>query len=147
METNNNWTKNPKKGIFFPFLFLFLFPFLSYSQISLEVGSYLTINPCKKGKPEFESMDVYARTKPYDKSKVDTLTGEGLLQEFFSDKSIDAKRLPCSMGGHKYRIAALQEFEEKGKVKRVVLCYTKYPLTLIWIELDKALELEEISFP
>ncbi len=113
---------------------------------NLEVGSYLTINPCKKNKKEFVYIDVYARTKPYDKKLVDTLTGDGLLKEFFNENSIDAKRLPCSMGGYQYKIAALHEFNDKGKTKRVVLCYTLYPLTLIWIELDKALETAEISY-
>jgi hypothetical protein len=77
---------------------------------------------------------------------VDSLSGEGLLDVFFSDKSIDAKRLPCSMGGFKYKIAALHEFAIEGQNKRVMLLYTSYPLTLIWVELDKALELGEITF-
>lgn len=112
----------------------------------LEVGKYLKINSCKKGSSEFVSIDVYARTKAYNKKKVDSLSGEGLLSAFFDDSSIDAKRLPCVMGDKKYKIAALHEFDDKGISKRVVLCYTAYPLTLIWIELDKALELGEISY-
>jgi hypothetical protein len=129
-----------------------LFVFLAYAGMgqvvekTISVGQKVYIIPCKKGAKEYVSMDVYARTKPFDKSKIDSLTGEGLLQEFFNDKSIDAKRLPCSMGGHYYRIAAFHEFEEKGNIKRVLLCYTSYPLTLIWIELDKANELGEITF-
>ncbi len=112
----------------------------------LVVGKYLKINPCKKGSTEFVAIDIYARTKPYNKKKVDTLSGEGLLGAFFNDSSIDAKRLPCVMGGKKYKIAALHEFDDKGVNKRVVLCYTTYSLTLIWIELDKALELGEITY-
>ncbi|MDZ4668701.1 MAG: hypothetical protein SGJ00_12580 [bacterium] len=134
--------------IIFTILFLFIASF-SFGQVvekTISVGEKIYILPCKKGAKEFVAMDVYARTKPFDKSKIDTLTGEGLLQEFFNDKSIDAKRLPCSMGGYYYRIAAYHEFEDKGTVKRVLLCYTSYPLTLIWIELDKANELGEISF-
>ena len=113
---------------------------------SLEVGQFVRINACKNGQAEFVSMDVYARTKAYDKKKVDSLSGEGLLDVFFSDKSIDAKRLPCNMGGFKYKIAALHEFAIEGQNKRVMLLYTSYPLTLIWVELDKALELGEITF-
>ena len=113
---------------------------------TISVGQFLYVKPCKKGSKEFVSMDVYARTTAYDKSKVDSLTGDGLIQEFFNDKSIDAKRLPCVMGGYKYRIAAYHEFEDKGATKRVLLCYTAYSLTLIWVELDKALELDEIAF-
>jgi hypothetical protein len=136
------------KALFTLLLFGFLVQTGTAQEImpkAIEVGSYIKVNACKKGAVEFESMDVYARTKPYDKSKIDTLTGEGLLDAFFNDKSIDAKRLPCVMGNHSYKIAALQEFEDKGVVKRVILCYTAYPLTLIWIELDRALALNEIS--
>lgn len=115
------------------------------AQTTLEVGKYIRTKPCKKGAENFESMDIYARTKPYDLSKVDTLTGEGFVNEFFNDKSIDAKRLPCSMGGYTYKIMALQVVEDKGTTRRVVICATKYPLTVIWIELDKALELGEIE--
>lgn len=129
------------------YLLLFSLPLLVHGQSkTLEVGSKIKVLPCKKGQSEYQSMDIYARTTPYNKSHVDSLSGEGLLQEFFNDKSIDAKRLPCSMGGYTYTVAALQEIDDKGKTKRVVLCYTKYELTLIWIELDAALELGEISF-
>jgi hypothetical protein len=131
------------------FLIMVFFAQLCLAQTeekTVSVGQYVLVKPCKKGSKEFVSMDVYARTKPYNKSKVDSLTGDGLIQEFFNDKSIDAKRLPCVMGGYKYKIAAYHEFEEKGAVRRVLLCYTSYHLTLIWIELDKALELDEIAF-
>jgi hypothetical protein len=133
------------------YLLAFLFPVLALAQtektvaVALEVGNYIKVNTCKKGAAEFQSMDVYARTNPYNKANVDSLTGEGLLDEFFNDKSIDAKRLPCVMGGKKYKIGALQEFEKDGETKRVALLYTAYPLTLIWVELDKALELGEIT--
>lgn len=132
------------------FLFLLMDIFFAgnaqnLTEKSIEVGQFLYINPCNKNQKEFISMDVYARTKPYNKKLIDTTTGDGLLDEFFKDKSIDAKRLPCSMGGHKYRIAALHQFNEAGQNKRVILLYTAYPLTLIWVELDKALELGEIK--
>ena len=134
--------------LLFAFLFVWILPISAQEFIkkNLEVGTYLKINSCKKGKKEFVAIDIYARTNAYNKSKVDTLTGEGLLAEFFKETSIDAKRLPSSMGGKKYKIAALHEFDDNGATKRVVLCYTTYPLTLIWIELDKALELGEITY-
>ncbi|MCG9881743.1 MAG: hypothetical protein MH472_14190 [Bacteroidia bacterium] len=125
------WAQNPKEEVVVK---------------TLEVGQKLRINACKSGQTEFASMDVYARTKAYNEKKVNKKTGEGLIEEFFKDKSIDAKRLPCVMGNKQYTIAAYHEFEVKGETKRVVLCYTAYPLTLIWIELDKAIELGEISF-
>lgn len=105
------------------FLIMVFFAQLCLAQTeekTVTVGQYVLVKPCKKGSKEFVSMDVYARTKPYNKSKVDSLTGDGLIQEFFNDKSIDAKRLPCVMGGYKYKIAAYHEFEEKGAVRRVL---------------------------
>lgn len=113
---------------------------------TLNVGDFITINPCKKNQKEIESMDVYSRTTPYNKSMVDTLNGEGLFEAFFNDKSIDAKPLPCIMSGKKYKVAALNEFNVNGTLRRVVLCYTNYHLTLIWIELDQALANNQISF-
>ena len=115
-------------------------------KVNLEVGSLIKINPCKKGKKEFEGIDVYARNQAYDKKKVNKETGEGLIEAFFEkNTSIDAKRLPCVMGGHSYKIASLQEFPTPEGIKRVVICYTTYDLTIIWIDLDKALEAGEIA--
>lgn len=128
----------------FSFSLLFLVPVSLYSQSNLEVGQSIKLSPCPKGKTEFISMDVYARTKPYDTTKVNKATGDGLLKEFFSDKSIDAKRLPCSMGGYSYKIAALHDLSTEKEPRRVVLLYTKFPLTLIWMELDKAIENREL---
>lgn len=115
-------------------------------QKNLEVGGDIFIKPCKKGQKEVLSMDVYSRNTPYNKKKVNKATGEGLFDEFFSDKSIDAKPLPCIMSGKKYKVAALQEFNVNGQYKRVVLCYSGYDLTLIWIEFDEALLKGDISF-
>jgi hypothetical protein len=50
------------------------------------------------------------------------------------------------MSGKKYKVAALQEFNVNGNIKRVVLCYSGYDLTIIWIEFDQALLNGEISF-
>ncbi len=135
-------------------LVVFLFTHMAWGQTTaeqvvektIEVGQKLRVKPCVSGKSEFVAMDVYARTKPYNPKLVNKKTGEGLMEAFFNDKSIDAKRLPCVMGNHSYTIAAYHEFEVKGELKRVVLCYTNYPLTLIWIELDKAIALGEIDF-
>ncbi len=115
-------------------------------QKNLEVGGDIYIKPCKNGQKEILSMDIYSRTKPYNKKKVNKATGEGFFDEFFSDKSIDAKPLPCVMSGKKYKVAALQEFNVNGQYKRVVLCYSGYDLTVIWIEFDQALLKGEISF-
>jgi hypothetical protein len=133
-------------------LFLFLYglnPLLAQTSLqrkNLEVGDEIFIKPCKSGQKEILSMDIYSRTKPYNKKKVNKATGEGFFDEFFNDKSIDAKPLPCIMSGKKYKVAALQEFNVNGNIKRVVLCYSGYDLTIIWIEFDQALLNGEISF-
>jgi len=134
--------------IFIVSIFLFFSCFL-HAQIevrNIEVGSLIKIVVCKKGQKNFESMDVYARESLMDKSHVDSLSGEGIFEAFFKGSGIDAKRLPCIMGGRKYKIAALKEFEVDKKIKRVILCYTASPLTLIWIDLDRAIETKEIDF-
>jgi hypothetical protein len=115
-------------------------------QVNLEVGKLIKINPCKKGLKEFEGIDVYARNKAFDKNKVNKETGEGLIEAFFEkNTSIDAKRLPCVMGGHSYKIGSLQEFPTADGIKRVIICYTTFDLTIIWIDLDKSLAAGEIS--
>lgn len=141
-----------KQKLFFMVL-LSLFSFLVKAQnkiieekINIVVGGTIKIKSCSKNKKEFIGIDVYARNSAYNKSKVKKETGEGLLEAFFEkNTSIDAKRLPCSMGGRTYKIALLQEFDTPEGVKRVVICYTTYELTLIWIDLDKALEAGEIE--
>jgi hypothetical protein len=116
-------------------------------KINVEVGKYIQISACKTKDKNFKGIDVYARTTAYDRNKVDSLSGEGLIAAFFSkDASIDAKRLPCSMGGKKYKIAALQEYETENGLKKVVVCYTNYSLTLIWIDLDEANKHKEIKW-
>jgi len=116
-------------------------------KINIEVGKYIQIAACKTKVKNFKGIDVYARTTAYDHSKVDSINGDGLIAAFFSkDASIDAKRLPCSMGGKKYKIAALQEYETEKGMKKVVVCYTNYSLTLIWIDLDEAIKHKEIKW-
>jgi len=116
-------------------------------KINVEVGKYIQIAACKTKVKNFKGIDVYARTTAYDHSNVDSINGDGLIAAFFSkDASIDAKRLPCSMGGRKYKIAALQEYETEKGMKKVVVCYTNYSLTLIWIDLDEAIKHKEIKW-
>ncbi len=127
-------------------LLLLLYSQLLHAQkkVSLEVGKTIRIASCKN-KSSFKGIDVYARTTPYNKKGIDLKTGDGLVAAFFSkNASIDAKRLPCSMGGKQYQIAALQEYETDAGTKKIVICYTNYDLTLIWIDLDEAMKANEI---
>lgn len=115
----------------------------------IEVGMQIKITSCKKGSAAFVTMDMYRKTRiPEGKIQIDTLTGEGVFENFFAPGDFDARRLPCEYANKKYKVAALREFEdEKTKEpKRVMILYTKDPYTMIWVEFDKAVELKEIEF-
>ncbi len=121
--------------------------------INLQVGEWLTIGECKKGTQNFNYIDEYARTLPLDTSKIDRVTGVGLMEAFFSDKSIDAHRLPCLHAGKRYQIAAFHTFEVEdpsNKTKKieqnVMLLYSGYAQTLFWVMLDDAISAQEIIF-
>lgn len=139
-------------------IFLFFFGLtqthLKAQAVQLEVGKVIIIGDCKKGAETFEFIDEYARTLPLDTTKINKETGEGLLEAFFSDKNIDAHRLPCLHAGKKYKIAAFHTFEVPDpknpsvkKEQNVMLLYSGYPLTLFWVMLDEAIEAGEIKIP
>ena len=112
---------------------------------SLEVGATIHINKCKE--KAFVSMDIYTKTRyPKSEIKIDTLTGDGIFENFFDPGDFDVRRLPADYGNHNYKVAALRVFEQKdGSQKRVMICYTKNKLSMIWVEIDKAIELNEIE--
>lgn len=115
----------------------------------IEIGMLVKITPCKKGKSSFEGMDMYRKTRiPTSRIEIDSATGDGIFENFFAPGDFDAKRVPCDYGNQKYRVAALRIFEDKdtGTERRVLILYTKEPLTMIWVEFDKAIELKEIEF-
>lgn len=121
------------------------------ATINLQVGEWLTIGECKKGSQNFNFIDEYARTLPLDTSKIDRITGDGLMEAFFSDKSIDAHRLPCLHAGKRYQIAAFHTFEiedpankNKKIEQNVMLLYSGYAQTLFWVMLEDALSSQEI---
>ncbi len=115
---------------------------------SIEIGMTVHINKCNATKKSFESMDIYTKTRyPKTGIKIDTLTGDGIFENFFAPGDFDAKRLPCEYGNKNFKIAAFRTFDEKdGKQRRVMICYTGKKRSMIWVEVDKALELKEIEF-
>lgn len=115
----------------------------------IEVGMTVKLTACKSGSKSFVSMDMYRKTRiPQGKIVIDTLTGDGVFENFFAPGDFDARRLPCEYANKKYKVAALREFEdEKTKLaKRVMILYTQDSYTMIWVEFDKAIELKEIEF-
>jgi hypothetical protein len=131
------------------FSLFFITNFLSIAQqknkLFIKVGNQLFVKACKVNKPEFVGIEIYSRNEIYDKSNVDSLTGKGLSQAFFSTKSLDGKRLPCSMGGRAYTIAAIDTFTEKGITHNLVLLYDYYPLNLIMVDYESAVLNNEVE--
>ena len=114
---------------------------------NIRVGDYIFVKPCKSKQVEFNGIDIYSRTVGINKSKVDSITGDGFYEAFFDGKSsVEGKPLPCIMSNRKYKIAALQEVEEASKIRRIAICYTSYYLNVIWVEIDVALKSNEIEF-
>ncbi len=114
---------------------------------NIEIGMTIVVKPCKKGSKSFESMDLYTKTRyPASGIQIDTPTGYGIFENFFSPGDFDAKRLPCIYGNKRYTVAALKIYMVEDKPKRVMVCYTSNPLAMIWIEFDKAIELNEIEW-
>lgn len=114
----------------------------------IEVGMCVEINACKNQQGNYVAMDLYKKTR-YDANeivKIDTASGEGVFEYFFTPGDFDAKRLPCVFGEKKYKVAALRVFETNGIDKRVMILYTPDKLAVIWVEFDKAIELEEITW-
>ena len=111
----------------------------------LKVGNKLKISACAENKPEFVGIELYSRNVMYDKSNVDTLTGKGLTAAFFDTKNLDGKRLPCSMGGRTYFIASVDTFTDKNQTHTVVLLYDYFPLNLLLIDYETAIQNNEIE--
>jgi hypothetical protein len=114
----------------------------------IAVGMKVKIATCKDKGKSIESMDLYRKTRIPETILIDTATGEGIFESFFTQGDFDAKRLPCSYSNKSYIVAALRLFadEKTGIEKRVMILYTNEPYALIWVEFDKAIELKEISF-
>ena len=124
-------------------LLLFGVPKNGISQV-LKVGNKMHINSCDSNKPEFVGIEIYSRSNEYDKTEVDSLTGKGLSKAFFNTKSLEGKRLPCSMGGRKYTIAAIDKYTDKGITHTIVLLYDYYYLNLILVDYETAILNNEI---
>ena len=115
----------------------------------ITIGMTVKIMPCKAGKTNLQSMDMYRKTRiPTAPIGIDSATGEGVFENFFAPGDFDTKRLPCEYSNKKYKVAALRVFDDPktGKEKRVMILYTKEPLTMIWVEFDKAIESGELTF-
>lgn len=127
---------------------LVLMGFAANAQTSdIGVGMWVKLSPCKQGAKTFNHIDLYTKTLFKDTIiPVDTATGEGLFESFFTPGEFDGKRLTCAYANKRYRVASLREFEVKGVMQRVMLLYTDKFNELIWVQFDKAVEAREISW-
>jgi hypothetical protein len=121
---------------------------LQQVQKNIEVGMEVTLKPCSASM-YYRYLDLYTKTR-FDSNKppvIDSTSGEGLYEYYFTPGDFDASRLPCSYAGKKYKVAALHIFEdENAKEKRVMLLYTSEPLKIIWVEFDDAVLNEELTW-
>src|SRR5450759_2670792 len=99
------------KNIFFFFVFMLSINLFAQKSANknIEVGMTIHINKCKE--KQFVSMDVYTKTRyPESGIKIDSLTGDGVFENFFDPGDFDVKRLPASYGNQNYKIAALRVY-------------------------------------
>ncbi|MCU0441203.1 MAG: hypothetical protein MUE96_02305 [Bacteroidia bacterium] len=143
------------KSISFLFVLCFFVNTKAYCQTQtkpvqkdIAVGMFVKIKACTNNATYVESMDLYRKTLIPQPLVIDTATGDGIFESFFAPGDFDAKRLPCSYAGKKYKVAALRVFDDPQtkQEKRVMILYTSDALSLIWVEFDKAIELKEIEF-
>lgn len=130
-------------------LFLLCMATFAHAQAQdIRVGMKVKIGACKAGAKHFTYIDLYTKTLFKDTIiPVDTATGDGLFESFFTPGEFDGKRLSCSYGNKSYRVACLREFETKnGSTERVMLLYSGKFNELLWVQFDKALEAGEISW-
>lgn len=116
-------------------------------QVNIEVGDTLLISTCKKGAKSFESMDLFVKTRIIDTSLTFNYeTGDDFYDWYFgTGGDFDSRRLPCTFGGRKFRVMALNEFpNDDGTNRMVILGQLDNERTVIWVELNKAVELREL---
>jgi hypothetical protein len=114
---------------------------------NIEVGMWVQIKACKANQKHVNHIDLYTKTRfPDIGIKIDSLTGEGVYENFFTPGDFDGKRLPCQYAGKKYRVAALREFEVQGEMKRIMFLYTDKINELIWVEFDTAVQAGEVTW-
>lgn len=103
---------------------------------------------CNKASKTFKNIDIYTKSLiPDTIIPIDSATGEGVYESFFVKGSeIDGKRLPCSYANKKFKVAALREFEIKGKPTRIMLLYGSSFNEMLWVVFDNAVEENEISW-
>ncbi len=114
------------------------------SSRSVQVGDSVMISVCPaKG---YVYLQYYQKTRfPNINSTYNKTTGEDFYEYFFLDGDFDAKALPCSYGGKKYRIISIRTLVDKNTgADRPVMFLDLGANTVAWVELNGAVEAVEV---
>jgi hypothetical protein len=113
-------------------------------EISLQVGDSLTLGFCHDS-ITYEHIDILIKTRwPNPDATYNTYTGEGFYNWYF-DGDVDSRRLPCSFSGMRFRIASYHTYaQEDGSVRTVIFGQFIDRSTVLWIEIEKAIENGEV---
>ncbi len=116
----------------------------------INAGDWLQVGPCPKDRFVFKYIEIHRKTRIVPDSVIgyDTLTGEGFSQWFFAEGDFDSGKLPCVYANKKFQVAALQELTDSktGKKRQVVFLFLDNRNTVAWVELEEAVEHDEIVF-
>ncbi|HCS20292.1 MAG TPA: hypothetical protein DIW47_06980 [Bacteroidetes bacterium] len=113
-------------------------------EISLNVGDSLSLGTCTDSS-QFAHIDLMIKTRwPNPDATYDTLSGKGFYNWYF-DGDVDSRRLPCSYEGGRFRIAAFHVYaNEDGSQRTVIFGQFIDNATVLWIEIEKAIESGEV---
>jgi len=115
-------------------------------DINIVVGDSLVLNRCSNKDIGFLHIDIVVKTRWVNRGLTyNKETGEGFYDYFFNEGDFDSKRLPCSYAGRKFRIANIQQYNnDDGSTRTVIIGQIDNEHTVLWIELDKAIQDKEI---
>ena len=144
IKFKTNFTMKLLSSIFF----LCAFSFTSFAQknVSLNVGDSLVLGKCARDDIGFTSMDLIVKTSfPENNFIYNDSTGEGFFNWFLGTGDFDSRRLPCTYAGRKFKIATIHQYPNEDGVttRTVILGRIDDERTVIWVEIDKAIEAKE----
>jgi hypothetical protein len=116
-------------------------------KVDLKIGDTLVFLHAKD-ENSYRFMDIFVKTRfVNDNTTYDKQTGEGFYDYFFMSGDFDMQRLPKSYKDKTCRIVSFREMQDKDKSKppRMVAFGLIDDRTVVWIELDNALQSGEIG--
>lgn len=115
-----------------------------FKEISLNIGDSLSLGKCTDS-AQFAHIDIMIKTRtPNPEATFDSISGKGFYNWFF-DGDIDSRRLPCSFSGMRFRIASYHTYKnDDGSQRTVIFGQFIDQRTVLWIEIEKAIESGEV---